>query len=260
MIVSAKFAIGEKELEVKLCRDDACIDLAHTLAYFAQGALPEPELCHVLFKVLKPGDFVVDAGANIGLFTVMMAKLAGVSGRVLAIEPNPTSVAKLKNNIAVNELNNVEIYEGALWHKGIQGKMRGSDGTAWFDPRLDSVSISAVPYDFLLSAFRWHDPRLVKMDIEGAEVAAVIGGSRLRNCPYIVSEVNEVALNRAGRSVEELIARFGNLGKKPFILDRNGGLPALLHDGIKLNLPYQNTNLLFSTIPDVVKAWPEVTP
>lgn len=50
-------------------------------------------------RLIRPGDFVIDVGANIGFFTVLFAELTGPSGRVLAIEPEPNNARLLRKNI-----------------------------------------------------------------------------------------------------------------------------------------------------------------
>jgi FkbM family methyltransferase len=63
---------------------------------------------------IKPGDVIVDVGANIGIFTVMASKLVGSRGRIVAIEPNSESAKRLERNIALNRLNNVTVYHAAV--------------------------------------------------------------------------------------------------------------------------------------------------
>ena len=63
---------------------------------------------------IKPGDVIVDVGANIGVFTVIASKLVGSHGRVVAIEPNSESAKRLERNIALNSLNNVTVYRAAV--------------------------------------------------------------------------------------------------------------------------------------------------
>ena len=50
-----------------------------------------------------------DIGSHIGVLTVFFAKASGKDGRVIAFEPNPETYLKLKNNVQLNKLNNVEI-------------------------------------------------------------------------------------------------------------------------------------------------------
>ena len=63
---------------------------------------------------IKPGDIIVDVGANIGVFSVIASKLVGSRGRVVAIEPNSETVKRLERNVALNRLNNVTVYHAAV--------------------------------------------------------------------------------------------------------------------------------------------------
>lgn len=63
---------------------------------------------------INKGDTVVDIGANIGVFAVTAAKLVGPHGRVIAIEPNTETVARLQRNITINGLSNLAVYEAAV--------------------------------------------------------------------------------------------------------------------------------------------------
>ena len=56
---------------------------------------------------LKPGDTVVDIGANIGSFTVLAASIVGPGGRVIALEPVSGTFARLQKNVGLNRLENV---------------------------------------------------------------------------------------------------------------------------------------------------------
>jgi len=59
-------------------------------------------LTEALADVLKPGMTVVDIGANLGYFTMVMADMVGAEGAVHAFEPNPRLVERLEQSIAVN--------------------------------------------------------------------------------------------------------------------------------------------------------------
>lgn len=56
----------------------------------------------VLADHLRPGDSVVDIGANIGAYTLYLAGLVGPGGRVLAVEPQPSVLGRLRENLALN--------------------------------------------------------------------------------------------------------------------------------------------------------------
>lgn len=65
-------------------------------------------------RVVQPGVTVVDAGAHIGYYTRLLAEMVGPSGRVLAFEPHPESVAVLRRNVAGRRYRHVETCDRAL--------------------------------------------------------------------------------------------------------------------------------------------------
>lgn len=60
-------------------------------AYTKSLGSAEPEVVSVMYQVLKSGDTAIDGGANIGYFSLVMASIVGVSGKVLAFEPGPNN-------------------------------------------------------------------------------------------------------------------------------------------------------------------------
>jgi FkbM family methyltransferase len=62
----------------------------------------EPKLQTWISQNVKSGDTVIDVGGNVGAITLGLARAVGESGRVIAIEPGPPNVARLKNNLALN--------------------------------------------------------------------------------------------------------------------------------------------------------------
>jgi FkbM family methyltransferase len=63
---------------------------------------------------LGPGSTVVDIGANIGSFAILAGSIVGPGGRVLAFEPMPETFERLLENVALNELDNVECHRAAI--------------------------------------------------------------------------------------------------------------------------------------------------
>ena len=74
----------------------------------------EPEVENVLRAFLRPGDTFVDIGANIGIFSLLAARIVGPSGRVIAFEPVPITLEKLRANILLNDLQNITVVPAAL--------------------------------------------------------------------------------------------------------------------------------------------------
>lgn len=84
--------------------------ISRTLTLFG---FRELEHRKILKWLLRPGMTVLDIGANLGYYTIMMARWVA-PGRVIAIEPAAQNVGLLKKNIAVNKLTNVDVISAAI--------------------------------------------------------------------------------------------------------------------------------------------------
>jgi FkbM family methyltransferase len=67
----------------------------------------EADVQDALTKFAKPGMTVFNIGANVGFFSLGLARLVGSNGRVVAFEPNPAALERLKVNVALNNLQDV---------------------------------------------------------------------------------------------------------------------------------------------------------
>ncbi len=138
----------------------------------------------VLEKFVKPGMTVVDAGANQGLYTLVLSRLAGPTGRVFSFEPDPDLFRTLSLNCDQNHADNVERYNCALGAEagGMNlfrsrvnagdNRLAKSDREDWFEPvsvkvsTLDSL-VQSAPVDF------------IKIDVQGWEFEVVKGMANL---------------------------------------------------------------------------------
>jgi len=129
-------------------------------------------------------DVVIDAGAYVGDFTIKAVERAKL---VIAVEPDPRSVELLRRN--VSGLKNVVVVEAALGEGAGAAEMKGSGVSARVEPgRGDRVKVVAL--DDLMEELGV-EPTLLKMDIEGAECAALRGGLRsLKTVRRAVIEVH----------------------------------------------------------------------
>ena len=155
----------------------------------------EPHVARELEARLRPGDTFVDAGANIGFYSVMAARIVGPRGRVVAIEMMPDTARQLRRNIEANSGANVTVHERALTSHAGQTIHAVSDGRKLGQARLagttgeGAVQVRSAKLDDILGEI--DGIRLIKMDIEGAECDALRGGSHvLPNVEAIVFENN----------------------------------------------------------------------
>lgn len=138
----------------------------------------EFEKQHEFTRIVKSGHVVYDVGANVGFYTLLAATLAGPEGRVYAFEPLPRNLALLKRHVEMNQMNNVEILDGAVSDK--PGTARFSTGDIPEMTHLSDtgeIEVRTYQLDELVSSARVPPPRVIKVDVEGAE-ANVLAGAR----------------------------------------------------------------------------------
>lgn len=150
----------------------------------------------LVLHLLRPGDLFVDAGANVGTFTVLAA---GVSGaHVLTVEPDPGTMASLRKNVDVNGISErVERAECALG--AAPGEIAftvGLDTTNRVANASDAES-RTVPVARLDDLLAGRSPVLAKLDVEGYEAQVLAGAKDMLANPALLaveSEADEPAV------------------------------------------------------------------
>ncbi|NUR97163.1 MAG: FkbM family methyltransferase [Kribbellaceae bacterium] len=206
------------------------LDLRDNLqAVFYYAGRYEPAVRRFLLRELRRGDVVLDVGANIGVHALTAAKqlqeLGG--GRVIAFEPAADSVAKLGAGAARNGVQ-LEVVPMALGERQEQVALRADSRYDEADAGVrslygDGAVVQEVPVVRLDDWARQHElDRLdvVKLDIEGAEPAALSGGShtfkRLRPRAVLVEDKRP----EARAQLHALLDEFGYLPTGE-VLDHN---------------------------------------
>src|SRR5580700_7501265 len=100
--VNLTFTFVDRKINFAMEIDYASKTDQELLACLRNGGCPEPEVCNLMVRVSRPGDYVIDGGANIGFFTVLLSKLVGLDGHVLAFEPGQNNFFKLQENVKLN--------------------------------------------------------------------------------------------------------------------------------------------------------------
>jgi len=262
-IIKIEVVLAGRKIELKMSLDpDSPTDreLIHALRVCG---CPEPEVSHLMARVCRPGDFVIDGGANIGFFTVLMSKLVGDKGHVMAFEPGQNNVFSLQQNVVLNQCENVDMLTRPLWDKEELVTLHmchdGSKNSlaSHADTRGKDELMAAVLDNYVTSN---ETPRLLKLDIEGAEEKALRGATKFfGKCPYIVLELNADALPKFGSSPKQVCDFLHDYGYSPFLLHFDGALPTYLPRRTKVTPGRLNWNVLFSTFDMIGDAWSEIT-
>jgi FkbM family methyltransferase len=272
-VITCAFNCGTAPLlQMKLDLDPDRPNERAVLSYLQTGAPIEPDVANVFVRVLGAGDVVVDIGANIGFLTVLAALLVGPSGRVVAFEPDPGNVERLRANLALNACVNVTIIEKAVTNQ--VGEVEfflnsdTSDGNALWDPAQfpgnvkclatqKRITLQGTTLDAEWEQLRLPAPKLIKIDTEGAEQRVLEGMRGLlarEKPPFVITELHTFGLDKMGCSEASLRACIEGLGYGSFGLTYAGALPRLVPAATRIQSP-GIINLLFSTPEWVGKYW-----
>ena len=190
-------------------------------------------------QVVRPGHHVVDIGANIGYFTVLSAKLAGPSGRVVAFEANPRLRQLAARNLAANGVHgHAEVHHLAAWsestevvlhvrrHFSVNSSVAPSSPAFLEqvgDEASEPVTVQAVAVDDVLGDLPRVD--VLKIDVEGAEVRVLRGLARTLKANddvKVLCEWAPAAIEAVGDDPEEALDVFRSLDWAAKILGDDG--------------------------------------
>lgn len=184
----------------------------------------EPDEIAFVRKIVRSGQTALDLGANIGLFTIVMAGLVGPSGYVHAFEPLDRPAALLERSIAENNFGDrVSLDRAILSDRAGTGQITIADralnmGGGYLladqSPAPEGHVVARAP-QIRLDDYALRRPvHFIKMDIEGAEPLALRGARELLRAdrPVILSELHPQQLERvAGYTPDDFIALMGEL-------------------------------------------------
>jgi len=165
----------------------------------------EPDLL-IVKEILTKGDFVIDIGANIGIYTKYLSEFVETTGKVISIEPIPITYNFLLNNIEKLKLINVETYNVAIAERkrtsqmiiptGISGEyysraklLNTNDKVT--EVNLRKVDVKLVPLDTLVDSID-RIISFIKIDVEGFELSVLKSAKKIleKNNPSLLVEVD----------------------------------------------------------------------
>ena len=174
------------------------------------------EVLAAIRQFVKSGDTVLDIGANIGYFSLLMAHEVGNRGAVHAFEPNPTVCDRLKAHALMNGYKDViRVHNLAIGETSSSSDLylyAGTHGHSSLEPRADrahsSIETKVETLDELYSRGDISLPSFVKIDTEGAELLGLRGGEQLiqQSRPVIVCEISPAQKSMYGYTAEDIWA------------------------------------------------------
>jgi FkbM family methyltransferase len=185
---------------------------------------------------LRPGDTYVDVGAHIGFYVSIALESLRSMGRVIAFEPAPENFEKLHQSVdevaAVHP--NLELHRAAvgafrdvtlIYQPAGDWRHQSSRASLVPDPagRLEPADpVKVMTLDEVLTSSAC---RLLKVDVEGAELAVIRGADRLlseQRAEAVLIELNPGALGRADTSPEEVVDALAQRGYAGRSIDPDG--------------------------------------
>ena len=195
-----------------------------TSGYFleegGEAAMQQAVVSHV-----RPGMVFYDLGANMGFYSLLAARLVGPQGLVVAFEADPEVAARLRENVAHNDLSWIRVEQKAVWSESRPVEFARVDPSVSPDRGLGHVATAREGSEVIIvSAVSLDDycheslpPVFIKCDFEGAEVSAYRGANRLlrEKRPIILCEIH-TSENKA-----QLVNEFSALGYRCLDSDMN---------------------------------------
>jgi FkbM family methyltransferase len=165
----------------------------------------------LLQRFVQPDSCIADVGANQGIYTLFLARLASL-GHVYAFEPDPTLFASLETNVRRNHFENVTLFNAAAANEPNRltlqpGRLNRGDNRIISDVSAGAgtIEVEAIPLDQVIPSARLD---LLKIDVQGFELNVLRGATQLlqqNRALVIVLEFWPYGLQKAGSTPEELL-------------------------------------------------------
>lgn len=218
---------------------------------FLQGRF-EPSTSRALDRLVKPGDHVIDVGANIGAHTLPLAARVGSAGKVIALEPTGFAFAKLRRNVALNpDLGSrIRLHQAMLADRAdapleaeiySSWPLKGRDGDLHPILRARGMATTGArvsTLDQLIMQEPLERVDVIKIDVDGHECSVIEGGQECLSAflPTLVLELAAYTLVERGTSLEQLLALLLSHGYR-FFDERSGSPLPLKSAEIEASIP-----------------------
>jgi FkbM family methyltransferase len=199
---------------------------------------------HLVSRILRPGDDVLDIGANVGHFSATCARFLGSTGHVYAVEANPILVERLRSLGPIEGACPIYPYHFAISKTSGRQRFHVATVSGWSSTVANdtfttatTLEVPAVTLDDFVQQQDIRHLRLLKLDIEGGEADALLGAKQILTrqlSDYFLIETERYRLQSFGKTASEIADRMMQHGYVPVslidsdrILSVDEGHPAL---------------------------------
>jgi FkbM family methyltransferase len=181
----------------------------------------EKDLTEVAKKLVKPGDCILDVGANIGYYSLIFSRLTGTTGKVICFEPTDFYGKVLRSNIEVNKYTNLEIVKVGLSNKEEEINIHIGGSTAsihnpgnFLNESVENIHVTTL--DNFIESHPLNKIDLIKLDVDGHEPIFFEGAWKTieKFNPIIMMEVSHMHYLEAGYPVWEFYESLVSKGYK----------------------------------------------
>lgn len=219
----------------------------------------EIRLARFLIHALSAGDHFLDVGAHYGYFALLASRLVGPAGKVLALEASKNTFSTLLENTrtfsnitclnqaASDQPGRMVFYEFPVLYSEYNSlEIDQFKDAAWFRKYPpQAAEIAATPLDDLVEQAGL-TPRVIKIDVEGAELQVIRGSRRLLSgrAPLVVMEY--LAPGRHNQAHRQAAGLLGEWGYAAYLIDGTGALiPCSDVDAYLQDAGVESDNIVF---------------
>jgi FkbM family methyltransferase len=190
-----------------------------------------------LRRYLRPGDTLVDGGANVGLITLVGSVIVGRSGRIFSFEPHPRIYGYLTKNIELNKADNVTAFNVAIGEaeSSVSFTDDAMDDGNHIAPAASDLSVPMKTLDEILPQVG--PIALLKLDVEGYE-RYVLSGARgvLAKTECVYFESSEKLFNRYSYRCSDMFGDLLDAGFEILRIESDGRLSRLPREYSSANI------------------------
>lgn len=167
-----------------------------TLVY---GGFEKAEIACAI-ELVTPGGTAFDIGANVGLYSVALGRVAGPDGLVVAVEPDRANVTRLRDNLSLNSVGNVRVIEAVAGERDEVVQLQVADDRAYNSVVgiegghvvVETTAVKSVRLDRVWDDLGRPAVSFMKIDVEGAEPSVLRGARAMITSthPSLLMEAN----------------------------------------------------------------------
>jgi len=166
-------------------------------------------------RVVQRGDRVLEIGSHHGFTAMLLSKLVGEPGFVLAVEPSPFNAMMVAAQVGLNRITNCQVIQAAASerHGNVRISQESNAAVIESGDGMDVVAVTADELDLTYGPFD-----VLKIDVEGFERQVLTGARNLlQRRPRVLLELHSPFLSQFGSTVEAVLGLLGPFYRGTFI-------------------------------------------